>query len=271
MSNDPSAIAAIGIDAGSTTSKVAAIDANNKLIAWQLVPTKPRINEQIEDLITSLANSLDMSNDELNLKALPSVATGYGRKLVEACQSQVTEITCHAKGVFTDLNQTGTLIDIGGQDSKVIVIGPKGKAVDFVMNDKCAAGTGRFLEHTAARLEVEIEELGERALSADHAASISSTCTVFAESEIISLLANGVDVDVILAGLHKSLVSRIVSMVKNVGFRPPLMLSGGVSKNIAIQKFLGDALHEQVKIPAHPQLMGAYGAALIALERANSA
>lgn len=249
-------IAAIGIDAGSTSCKVVAVNADKQMTAWQLEPAKFDIRKQVQALLTALSVP----------ERVPTVATGYGRKLAGYPQ-QVTEITCHARGVFEDLKKPGTLVDIGGQDSKVILIGPQGKSVDFVMNDKCAAGTGRFLEHTAARLDVAIEDMGRQALAAPRSEHISSTCTVFAESEIISLIANGVALDVILAGLHYALVDRIATMINQVGFHPPLMLSGGVSRNQAIQRFLGQAFATEVVLPRYPQLMGAYGAALIALER----
>jgi predicted CoA-substrate-specific enzyme activase len=194
---------------------------------------------------------------------VPTIATGYGRKLIKEATRNVTEITCHAKGVFRDLGRAGTLVDIGGQDSKVIQIGDDGRPVDFMMNDKCAAGTGRFLEHTAARLGVPVEELGGRALSTNDEESISSTCTVFAESEIISLIARGADLDAILRGLHRSLVGRVVSMVRSVGIVPPLMLSGGVARNQAVRRMIAEATAQDVILPRDPQLMGAYGAALL--------
>jgi predicted CoA-substrate-specific enzyme activase len=142
--------------------------------------------------------------------------------------------------------------------------------VDFAMNDKCAAGTGRFLEYTAARLQVPLDELGPRALAASGEEAISSTCTVFAESEIVSLIAHGAEVDPILRGLHRSLVSRVVALIRSVGLRPPLMLSGGVALNPAIREMLGEAAEIPVRLPEHPQLMGAYGAALLALGRAKA-
>jgi predicted CoA-substrate-specific enzyme activase len=194
---------------------------------------------------------------------LPTIATGYGRKLIKEATRNVTEITCHALGVFRDLGRAGTLIDIGGQDSKVIQVGDDGRPVDFMMNDKCAAGTGRFLEHTASRLGVPVDELGGRALAARGEEAISSTCTVFAESEIISLIARGADPDAILKGLHRSLVGRVISMVRNVGVVAPLMLSGGVARNGAVRAMIAEAASEDVVLPAEPQLMGAYGAALL--------
>lgn len=254
-------LAAIGIDAGSTTCKVVAVDRAGRLLAHRLEPAHPRIEQQAATLVASLRAELGDAAG-----AAPVVATGYGRKLIKDAAKQITEITCHARGVWAELERAGTLVDIGGQDSKVIVIGPKGRTVDFTMNDKCAAGTGRFLEHTAARLGVALGELGERALATAHEEPISSTCTVFAESEIISLIAHGVEVEPILRGLHRALVSRIVAMVHAVGLVPPLMLSGGVAQNAAVRRMLGEATAQEVVLPRHPQLMGAYGAALVGVE-----
>jgi predicted CoA-substrate-specific enzyme activase len=252
-----SQVAAIGIDAGSTTCKLVAVDASGAIVTSQLEPTEPRVELQVRKMLDTLRSELGTNGD------IPTIATGYGRKLIKEASRNVTEITCHAKGVFRDLAQAGTLVDIGGQDSKVIQVGPDGRPVDFMMNDKCAAGTGRFLEYTAARLGVPVQELGRRALHASGEEPISSTCTVFAESEIISLIARGADPDAILRGLHRSLVGRVVSMVRSVGITPPVMLSGGVAKNEAVRRMIADATSEHVILPRDPQLMGAYGAALL--------
>lgn len=253
--------AALGLDAGSTTCKLVAVDGGGTIVNSRIEPAEPRIEEQTSRMIDEALNAAGAA-----AAAVPIVATGYGRKLVQRAKRQVTEITCHARGIFTALKAEGTLVDVGGQDSKVILIGPEGRVVDFAMNDKCAAGTGRFLEHTAARLGVPLDELGRRALSAPREETITSTCTVFAESEIISLIAHGAGVDAILKGLHRSLVSRISAMVRSVGLRPPLMLSGGVARNEALCRLLGESLGQAVRLPQQPQLMGAYGAALLALE-----
>lgn len=250
----------IGIDAGSTTCKAVAVDRSGALAAWRIEPAHPLIEDQAARLAAELSAEAGVA------AGLPVIATGYGRKLVRGAARNVTEITCHARGVFRALQQPGMLVDIGGQDTKVIVIGAGGRALDFMMNDKCAAGTGRFLEHSAARLSVPIEELGPRALAADGEERISSTCTVFAESEIISLVAHGAKVDAILLGLHRSLISRVVAMIHSLGLRSPLMLSGGVARNPAARAMLEQATGVQVQLPDYPQLMGAYGAALLGLE-----
>ena len=254
---------ALGIDVGSTTTKIVGVDADGDLIWHLLEATEPRIEEQIDRLLASVPDG----GAPRGGSARPLVATGYGRRLVRQADRSVTEITCHARGVYRHLAHGGTLVDIGGQDSKVIDIGPKGDVIDFAMNDKCAAGTGRFLENTARRLGVELDKLGEVSLSASEEVTITSTCTVFAESEIVSLLAHGVAVEPILKGLHRSLIRRILAMIRTVGLVPPLMLSGGVVRNPAIPCMLEEETGERVVVPPQPQLMGAYGAALIALER----
>ena len=251
-------VVALGIDAGSTTCKAVAVDAEGRIVAWTLAHMSPRVEDQTRLTVEAFRASTRMAG------TAPVFATGYGRKLVPDADRAITEITCHARGVFADTGKAGTLIDIGGQDSKVIRIGPTGAAVDFAMNDKCAAGTGRFLEHTAARLDVPLDELGPTALSASEAVRITSTCTVFAESEIISLLAHGDPVERILLGLHAGLVSRILAMARGVGLVPPLLLSGGVARNSAIVALLTEQTGQEVHLPSRPQLMGAYGAALLA-------
>jgi predicted CoA-substrate-specific enzyme activase len=250
---------ALGIDVGSTTAKIVGLDGEGNM-AWHLLEeAEPRVESQVERFLeeAKLVNG--------PLEGVPLVATGYGRGLVNQASRQVTEITCHARGIYRELGHGGTLVDIGGQDSKVIRISPEGKVVDFAMNDKCAAGTGRFLENTARRLKVPVGSIGQEALSASEEVTISSTCTVFAESEVISLIARGVPVGPILRGLHRSLLKRIVAMIHTVGLAPPLMLSGGVVQNPAVCWMLEDETGVKPILPCHPQLTGAYGAALLAL------
>ena len=258
-------VRAWGIDVGSSTTKVVGVDAAGGLCWHLLEDSAPRAEEQIERLLR-LASEAGLDSGP---QATPLVATGYGRNLVHRADAVVTEITCHARGAFRALGHGGTLVDVGGQDSKVIGLSPRGQVLDFAMNDKCAAGTGRFLENTSRRLGVEIERLGEVALAAHDEATLSSTCTVFAESEIVSLLAHGVAAEPILKGLHRALVQRLVAMIRTVGLTPPLILSGGVARNPAIARLLEAETGEPVMVPSQPQLMGAYGAALVALERAG--
>ena len=253
-------IQALGIDVGSTTTKIVGVDENGQMIWHLLEPAEPRVAEQVEHFLECARREAG------SFERIPVVATGYGRRLVRLATRQVTEISCHAREIFREFEHGGTLVDIGGQDSKVIGISPQGKVLDFVMNDTCSAGTGRFLENTASRLQVPLDCLGEEALSTSEEVSISSTCTVFAESEVISLIANGVPLRSILRGLHRSLIKRIVAMIRTVGLVPPLMLSGGVAQNPAIRQLLEEETGERVVLPLYPQLVGAQGAALIAME-----
>jgi predicted CoA-substrate-specific enzyme activase len=255
-----SRFAALGIDVGSTTVKIVGLDPDGK-ITWSLLE---EAEPWVEDQVARFLNEAQGANGILD--GLPLVATGYGRRLVQQASRQVTEITCHARGVYKELGHGGTLVDIGGQDSKVIRISEEGKVIDFAMNDKCAAGTGRFLENTARRMKVPLDRIGDESLSTSEEVTISSTCTVFAESEVISLLARGVPVAPILRGLHRSLLKRIVAMTFTVGLVPPLMLSGGVVQNPAVRLMLEEETGTKALLPHHPQLTGAYGAALLALE-----
>jgi len=252
-------VSALGIDVGSTTVKMVGVDSDGQMVWTFLEQSEPRVEDQI-------TRFLEMAKGDIGrIDQIPLVSTGYGRSLAHQATRQVTEITCHAQGIFREFNHGGTLVDIGGQDSKVIRITTEGKVLDFAMNDKCAAGTGRFLENTSSRLAVQVDQMGDAALSTAEEVSISSTCTVFAESEIVSLLAHGVPVPAILRGLHRSLVKRIIALIRTVGLENPLMLSGGVVRNPAIRYMLAEETGEEVTLPEYPQLMGAYGAALIAL------
>jgi predicted CoA-substrate-specific enzyme activase len=252
-------ICALGLDVGSTTVKIAAVDAEGLLVWSFLEQADPCVEAQVKRI-------LDLASHAGAGAHLPLVATGYGRKLVGQASRIITEISCHAQGIYRETGHGGTLVDIGGQDSKAIVISSHGEVVDFVMSDKCAAGTGRFLENTANRLKVPVEQMGKRSLATGEEVAISSTCTVFAESEVISLIAHGVPVDAILRGLHRSLVRRLVAMLRTIGVLPPLMLSGGVAWNPAICRMLEEETCERVLPSRSPQMVGAYGAALIAMD-----
>ncbi len=256
--SDAASIRALGIDAGSTTMKMVGVDAEGALVWHALEEMDPRIEAQAERL-------LDVVRADGCPDSLPLIATGYGRRLITRADRKVTEITCHARGVHRELGHGGTLIDIGGQDSKVIVVSEEGKVVNFSMNDKCAAGTGRFLEVVSGRLRMPMDAFADTALAADGEVGISSTCTVFAESEMISLLAHGAPVERIVRGLHRSLVQRVSALARGAGLRPPVMLSGGVARSRAIRTLLAETLRQEIVLPRHPQLMGAYGAALLAL------
>jgi predicted CoA-substrate-specific enzyme activase len=255
------AITAFGLDVGSATTKLVGVDGEGRIVLRLLEESDPRVEAQTARLVATARARTQAP------AGAPLVATGYGRKLAAGGGRAVTEITCHARGVFAALGRAGTLVDIGGQDSKVVVVDGAGKVADFAMNDKCAAGTGRFLENTASRLKLSLDDMARVALEAEAEVPISSTCTVFAESELVSLIARGAAVPAIVRGLHRSLVRRVAALARSAGLTPPAFLSGGVARSEAVRRMLAEELGCEVEVPPDPQLMGAYGAALIAAGR----
>ncbi len=248
----------IGIDVGSTTTKLVAIDPGGAIVAWRLEPGDPRVREQASRLVASL-------REQTGDAKAPVVATGYGRKLVGDATKVVTEISCHARGAWHRMGTPGVLIDVGGQDTKVVRVGQGGEVADFAMNDKCAAGTGRFLEVILPRLGVAWEEVAPMFQKAPKPVAISSTCTVFAESEVISLIANGESVEGIVKGLHMALAERVAGLAgRMLAGAPSVFLSGGVAKNQAMLAALQSKLQRSVTVVPDPQLVGALGAALSA-------
>ena len=250
---------AAGIDIGSTSGEVLILDGDN-VLAWSIVDTGYNSRRAAEQALDEALGQLDLSRDQLD----PIVATGYGRIAVEFADEQVTEISCYARGIHHLYPEVQTVIDIGGQDSKVVAIGPGGRPLDFAMNDKCAAGTGRFLEVIGRALQLELEELGPSASRARRAADISSTCTVFAESEVISLVAEGMPREEIVAGVCRSIARRVGNMARRVGVEPPVAFAGGVAKNIGVVRALEQILGEDLIVPDEAQIVGALGAALVA-------
>jgi predicted CoA-substrate-specific enzyme activase len=252
-----------GIDAGSRAIKIVFIDADN-----QQVIAKGLTDQGIEHdkLSTELYNDILKQNHFNKDDVSAIVATGYGRNAVHIADTTITEITCHAAGVRRLVPNAMTVIDIGGQDSKLIRLDSAGKVRDFVMNDRCAAGTGRFLEIVAHRLGVKLESLGEIAAKSKSPASISSMCVVFAETEIIGLLASGIAKEDIVAGVQKSIASRIIGMSgRNV--EPPVIFTGGVALISGMNDALQTALGQDVTISPEPQMTGALGAAILAIEK----
>ncbi len=251
-----SAACSIGIDVGSTTLKAVAVDADGEIVGSHVEPTTPFIEEQSGRALAALRAKCPAGGEG------PVGATGYGRKRIPAATRVVTEITCHARGAFHLTRRPGVLIDFGGQDTKVIQIGARGEVIDFRMNDKCAAGTGRFLEVILGRLHVPLEDAAGLADSAARAVSVSSTCTVFAESEVISLLARGAPVADIVLGLHRSLASRVAALAGRMKDGHEVFMSGGVALNRAMADALAAALDREITVLPDPQLVGALGAAL---------
>ncbi|MHA1714412.1 MAG: acyl-CoA dehydratase activase [Promethearchaeota archaeon] len=200
------------------------------------------------------------------------LGTGYGRHSIKEIfgQPPVTEITAHARGVHFFLPNVRTVIDMGGQDTKVIILGKNGKVLDFQMNDKCAAGTGRFLEVMAKTLEIDLNDMGILDQQANKEITISSTCTVFAESEVISLIASGESKPNIIHGIHKAISSRVHGMVRRIGIVGDVGFCGGVAKNKGMVRALEKEIGVKLYIPQEPQITGAVGSAIIAAERANN-
>ncbi len=253
--------AALGVDVGSTTCKAVAIDADGRVVASRVEAADPRVEPQLERLLDALRAETGA--------APPVGATGYGRKRVRAARA-LTEITCHARGAFARTGRPGVLVDMGGQDTKVIRIGDAGEVLDFAMNDKCAAGTGRFLEVILGRLRVPLEEVAEQVERAVRGVAVSSTCTVFAESEVISLVAAGEPVEGIVRGIHEALAARVAALARSaVSGGGALHMSGGVALNGAMVAALEGALGCRIAVVPEPQLVGAVGAALSVLPRAS--
>ncbi len=250
---------ALGIDIGSTSGEALILDGN-QVVAWSVVDTGYNSQRAAMLALDEVLTRSGLVRDQLD----PIVATGYGRVAVEFADSQVTEISCYARGIHHLYPKVQTVIDIGGQDSKVVAIGPGGRPLDFAMNDKCAAGTGRFLEVIGRALQLDLEELGSWALRARRAADISSTCTVFAESEVITLVAEGIPREEIVAGICHSIARRVGGMARRVGVEPPVAFAGGVAKNLGVVRALEQVLGERLIVPEEPQIVGALGAALLA-------
>ena len=254
-----------GIDIGSLSTDTVIIDEEGAILGYDVSRTGA-------NSIVAAQRSFDMVLTKLGLKAgdiSRVVATGYGRVSTALADKTVTEITCHARGAYALFPGTRTVVDIGGQDSKVIRIGTQGRVEDFAMNDKCAAGTGRFLEVMAKALDVELEGMGPLSMEATADISVSSMCTVFAESEVISLVAVGQPVADILSGIHEAIANRICALVDRVGLSPEVTMTGGVAKNIGLVEKMKKKLGCQLNLPVEPQIVGALGAAMLARELAS--
>ena len=252
-----------GIDVGSMTTKVVIISDEKKIVGSEILPTGFSVAKSAEEAINQAKEKASIKNWLISRM----VATGYGRNLISLSDEKVTEITCHAKGAFERIGSALTLIDIGGQDSKAIAIASTGKVNKFIMNERCAAGTGRFLEVMARALETDLENMSAMALDASSRSQINSMCTVFAETEVIGLIARGADRHEIASGLSWSVAERIVGMAKKIGINDQVYVSGGVAYNKAVISAIGKQLGKDVKMIEKPQLNGAYGAALIALQK----
>jgi predicted CoA-substrate-specific enzyme activase len=249
----------VGIDVGSISAKAAIIE-NGNLLAGKVILTGYNAKNAGKTVFDTLLEEQGIKPETVDR----IVATGYGRNSVDFADKAITEITCHAAGAHFEDPAVRSVIDIGGQDSKAISMDNEGRVNDFAMNDKCAAGTGRFLEVMARALEVDLDAFGDMSLKADAPAAISSLCTVFAESEVISLIARGEKRENIIAGIHESIGSRVLAMAKRVGVAEPVMMTGGVAKNIGVVKALEDRAGVSIMVSPNAQINGAIGAALLA-------
>lgn len=252
----------LGIDFGSTTGKSVILDSDGAIRA-ACVSSKGAVSDEgvRASLQAALADAGIGAGDIARC-----VSTGYGRRMLDIADRSITEITCHARGAVHMVPDARMVIDIGGQDSKVIGIDANGLVSQFAMNDRCAAGTGKFLEVLARAVNIELAEMGEAALGAKDDIQITSMCATFAETEVISLLAEGVAKAEILGGVHAAIAKRTIGLVARVGKRGPAVMTGGVARNIAAVRHIEKALALTLVIPPDPQIAGALGAALFALD-----
>ncbi len=246
---------ASGVDVGSTQTKAVVVDEASSIVGRSLIDTGANVVRAAEKAFAQAIDDAGLQDYEIGFV----VGTGYGRYKVEFGDTQITEIVCHARGAAAMFPDTQTVLDMGGQDTKAIRLKPGGDVIDFCMNDKCAAGTGRFLQSAAAALGLELEDLGPTALEGQRPVSISTTCTVFAESEVLSWLA--------ILGVHRSIGSRSFGLLRRVGIENEVTFSGGVTKNEAMVEVMAEMLDTTLNVSEESHFMGALGAALFALER----
>ncbi|MCX5774446.1 MAG: acyl-CoA dehydratase activase [Fusobacteria bacterium] len=253
----------VGMDSGSTSTNVVIINRNREIVSSSIVPTGAKSSKSAELALELALKEANIVRDDIAL----IVGTGYGRYTIDVVEENITEISCHAKGAHFLNPLVRTVIDIGGQDSKVISLDESGSVKGFVMNDKCAAGTGRFLEMIARSLEISLETMATEGLNWHEDLTITSVCSVFAESEVVSLIANNKERSDIIHGVNKSIASKTVSLVERVGKNGVFMMTGGVAKNSGVLAEISRCLGSEVYVSSEPQICGALGAALLGLER----
>ena len=251
----------IGIDLGSRMAKIVLLQ-NNDILYNEIRDTGVNPQKSANCLMENALTNCNLDRSQINR----IFSTGYGRNIVPFADKRISEITCHAKGVHYFFPSTRTVIDIGGQDSKVILLSEKGKVVDFIMNDKCAAGTGRFLEVAANILEITVDHLHDVSEQCKEDIDINSTCVVFAESEIIGLIAAGKDPADIVKAIHRSIAKRTKNLMAQLHWQSPVVFTGGVAKNIGMQKAISGILGETLSVPENSFITGALGAAILAAD-----
>jgi predicted CoA-substrate-specific enzyme activase len=250
-----------GVDVGSRTAK-AVILSDGEIAATHLTGTGPESARTAETVLAGALSKLGILTDELSY----IVTTGYGRYIAPFTNESISEIYCHAKGVNWHFPSSRTILDMGGQDCKAIRVNERGEHTNFVMNDKCAAGTGRFLEVMADALGVPLEEIGGQSLNANGMIAISSACAVFARHEILAYRRKGSPLNDILAGLHEAVAHRVFGLIKKVGIEKDFVITGGIANNIGIVRRVEKLVGLESLIPSQPQLTGALGAAILAKE-----
>ena len=253
----------LGIDSGSTSTNAVIMNQDRTIIASSVIRTGAKSGDSAERILSDVLQKAKLERKDL----ARIVSTGYGRVSIAFADENVTEISCHGKGAHYFNPRVRTILDIGGQDSKAISLDENGEVHDFVMNDKCAAGTGRFLEMIARTLEVDISELGAIALTSTEHIEITSMCSVFAESEVISLIANNKEKADIANGVCHAIAGKAFSLLKRVGLEPEFMMTGGVAKNPGVVRAVEEKLQARLYICEEPEIVGATGAALYALEQ----
>ncbi len=255
-----------GIDIGSITTEALLFDNDKGIVGYTIMQTGADSKKSAEMALEKVLAYPGKSVSDVSY----IVSTGCGRKRAALARESITEITCIAKGVNHLFPEARTIIDIGGQDTKVIRVDDKGRVIEFEMNDKCAAGTGRFIEVMAKALNVELDKIGEISLRHRKELAISSTCTVFAESEVVSLVSEGEELEDILYGIHKAIADRTMGLLNRLGGRKSeVIMAGGVAKNIGVVKALEKVVGSPIKIHVEPQIVGALGAAMLSLERVS--
>lgn len=251
-----------GVDVGSTTAKSVILDQDGKVIGKSLQDVSPRVSEDAETSFIKACADAGLDRSQIALVA----GTGYGRLKVRFGQLVVTEISCHARGSQHLFPGTRTVLDIGGQDTKAIRLGANGDIIDFSMNDKCSAGTGRFLDVCAEAMGFTLDDLGPLSKNSKKAIKITSTCTVFAESEVSNQLARGRKSEDIVNGIHDSIAQRSLSLMRRVGIEQEITFTGGVSRNSGMVRSLEKILNSKINVSPLSQWFGAIGAALYAID-----
>jgi len=251
-----------GVDVGSTQTKAVIINEAREIVGRALTDTGANVVQAAEKAFAIALKDAKLREEQVTYV----IGTGYGRYRVTFGNEQITEISCHGRGAVHMFPDTRTVVDMGGQDTKAISVSAKGEILDFCMNDKCAAGTGRFLGAAAKALDIPLGELGVTALRSEKPVKISTTCTVFAESEVLSWLGKGKKIEDILWGVHKSIASRSASLMRRVGVTDQVSFTGGVTRNVGMVKALEDKLEVKLNVSEDSHFMGALGAALFALD-----